>query len=199
MGDELLSNARAIIGCEWKVVAVKVVGKRGQSMSQCLSGQSSEPTSQMITQRGNSGWSLGQDGHDGWLSSVYRCPFECLNEEIANHLFGSYPIAALLWSRLATAYLPQFASVRDVESLWQAGASLVTRNDKSNKGSVICSIVPACAWVLWLARNEVVLNARRVYFDNMWIMATRCIMDWGLHLLGASVVRFVGDQMVCKE
>ncbi|KAK1304550.1 hypothetical protein QJS10_CPB11g00521 [Acorus calamus] len=80
-----------------------------------------------------------------------------------------------------------FASVRDdVESLWEAGVSLVSCNDMSNKGSVIHLIVLACAWALWLARNEVVFKARRFYFDNLWFMATRCITDWGIHLSGAS-------------
>ncbi|KAK1300076.1 hypothetical protein QJS10_CPB13g00983 [Acorus calamus] len=79
------------------------------------------------------------------------------------------------------------------------GVSLVMRNDKSNKGNIPHSIVPACAWALWLVQNEVVFKARRFYFDNLWLMTTRCITDWGIHLLRALVVRFVGDQMICEE
>ncbi|KAK1302852.1 hypothetical protein QJS10_CPB12g00564 [Acorus calamus] len=126
------------------------------------------------------------------------CPFGCREVESVDHLFGACQVAHKLWSHF-TVLEPSLAEVEDVEGLWRAGSRLVARHDKSRKGQVLRSIVPACAWALWLSRNEVVFKGSRFYFENLWLFASQLISEWGVYLVGATTVRFEGDHLVLEE
>ncbi|KAK1290525.1 hypothetical protein QJS10_CPB18g00716 [Acorus calamus] len=134
-----------------------------------------------------------------WLPNAgVDCPFGCHEAEMCNRLFGSCPIARLLWSRFS-ALSPDFVTVYNVDSVWKARARWADCKDKSRIGGLRRSIVLACTWALWLTRNEVVFHKRRFYFENLWHLAKLFIVDWGMHLSGASVVQFERDRLVMEE
>ncbi|KAK1303113.1 hypothetical protein QJS10_CPB11g01407 [Acorus calamus] len=73
------------------------------------------------------------------------------------------------------------------------------KNDRSKSSRVWLSVIPAGAWAIWRARNDVVFKGATFYFENLWETTTQCIRDWGKNICGVRYIQIEDNAFLISE
>ncbi|KAK1311378.1 hypothetical protein QJS10_CPA08g00464 [Acorus calamus] len=61
------------------------------------------------------------------------------------------------------------------------------------------SVIPAGAWAIWRARNDVVFKGATFYFENLWESTTQSIRDWGTVIGGVTNIQIEDNVFLISE
>ncbi|KAK1285493.1 hypothetical protein QJS10_CPB20g00703 [Acorus calamus] len=113
--------------------------------------------------------------------------------ETVAHLFCQCRVARAFWREVeqATSLIPFLG----LSEMWEVGEELGKRMATGPRKTIAHLIIPAGAWAIWLTRNEVIFKGKRVYVENMWVLAAAMIRDSARVLVGVRGVTLRGGDI----
>ncbi|KAK1314390.1 hypothetical protein QJS10_CPA06g02156 [Acorus calamus] len=108
--------------------------------------------------------------------------------ETIDHLFCECIFVQQFWREVGqrTGLSTQF---QNLEELWVAGRELERARQTGMTKEKSQVIVPAAAWTIWRARNEVIFRGATAYVENMRDMFGRLVRDWETCIAGGPLPR----------